>query len=117
MFPQIIESYLVGGLDIYGVEFERKHSKEERKRLMGGAARMWYPTLLLNLEVKKALPKEGTQWLFIRLQAKSIKNGRYDLEIIVKDAAGDVVALSHHVALAVSSERNTAARRKAVTKL
>jgi len=117
-FPQIIDRYLLDGLDIYGVPFEREHSEEERRRLMKSArARMWYPTLLLNLDVKKALPKEGVKFLFLRLQAKLIKNGRYDLELVVKDAEGDVVALSHHVVLAVSAERNTAARRKVGTKL
>ena len=111
-FPQIMESYLMDGLDVYGVEFERRHSKEEQVRLMKGRATRWYPTVLLNLDVKKALPAEGVRFLFVRLQAKQIKNGRYDLELIVKDAEGDLVALSHHVVLAVSAERNLAARRK-----
>ncbi|KAK5134293.1 hypothetical protein LTR08_006722 [Meristemomyces frigidus] len=112
LFPQIIESYALGGVDTYSIDFEKKHSHDEQKRLMKGGAKMWYPTLLLNLDVKKALPAEGVRFLFVRLQAKIIKNGRYDLELIVKDAGGDVVALSHHVVLAVSAERNTAARRK-----
>ncbi|KAK4540282.1 hypothetical protein LTR36_009594 [Oleoguttula mirabilis] len=112
VFPQIIESYMMDGLDSYSVDFEKKHSQDEQKRLMKGSAKMWYPTLLLNLDVKKALPAEGVRWLFVRLQAKMIRNGRYDLELIVKDAEGDLVALSHHVVLAVSAERNTAARRK-----
>lgn len=111
MFPQIIENHTLG-FDCYSVEFERQNSKEEQKKLMKGKATMWYPTLLLNLDVKKALPAEGVKFLFVRVQAKMIKNGRYDLEIIIKDAGGDLVALSHHVVLAVSAERNTAARRK-----
>merc|ERR1712014_124972 len=57
-------------------------------------------------------PAECVKFLFVRVQSKMIKNGRYDLEIIIKDAGGDLVALSHHVVLAVSAERNTAARRK-----
>lgn len=111
VFPQIMESYLLG-FDPYSVDFERQHSREEQVKLMKGKAAMWYPTLLLNLDVKKALPAEGARFLFVRLQAKSIKNGRFDLEIIIKDVEGDLVALSHHVCLAVSSERNLAARRK-----
>ncbi|OTA22056.1 hypothetical protein BTJ68_14965 [Hortaea werneckii EXF-2000] len=111
MFPQIIENHTLG-FDCYSVEFERQNSKEEQKKLMKGKATMWYPTLLLNLDVKKALPAEGVKFLFVRVQSKMIKNGRYDLEIIIKDAGGDLVALSHHVVLAVSAERNTAARRK-----
>lgn len=111
-FPQIIEGMVLDDLDVYGVEFERKNSKEEQRRLMKGKATMWYPTVLLNLDVKKALPAEGVRFLFVRLQAKMIENGRYDLELIIKDAEGDLVALSHHVVLAVSAERNKAARRK-----
>lgn len=73
-------------------------------------ARFWYPTVLLNLDVKKALPEEGVEWLFSRTTAKQIKNGRMDVELVVLDEAGDMVALSHHIALAVGAERNLAKR-------
>ncbi len=69
-------------------------------------ARFWYPTILLNLEIKKALPPEGAEWLFVRVRSKVIKNGRMDLDIMVMDESGDVVALSQHVALVLSAERN-----------
>jgi hypothetical protein len=77
----------------------------------------WYPTLLLNLDVKKVLPKGGVDWLFVRVETKGIKNGRMDLEIVILDEGGDVVALSHHVALAVGSERNLAKRSTADSKI
>lgn len=70
----------------------------------------WYPTLVMHLDVKKALPKEGEKWLFIRCYAKQILNGRTDIEIIIFDRAGDIVALSHHVAMIVNFERNVANR-------
>ena len=70
----------------------------------------WYPTLLLNIEFKKPLPQEGVEWLFVRTETKQIKNGRMDIEVVIFDAGGDIVALSHHVALAVSGERNIAKR-------
>jgi hypothetical protein len=105
-FPQVIEGYILGD-DPYSVENERSGKKEEQ-------VGFWYPTVLLNMDVKKALPKEGVKWLFVRLQAKKIKNGRFDLEIVVLDEEGDVVALSHHVCFAVSAARNTAARRTTV---
>jgi hypothetical protein len=73
-------------------------------------ARYWYPTLLLNLDIKKALPEEGVEWLFARVRAKQIKNGRMDLEVIIMDESGDIVALSHHVTLVLDSSRNTSAR-------
>ena len=111
-FPQIMEAYLLGNVDPYSIEFERKYSQEEQKRILGNHAKMWYPTLLLNLDIKKALPEEGVRWLFVRLECKAIKSGRYDLEVLVMDAEGELVAVSNHVCLAVSAERNVAARRK-----
>jgi hypothetical protein len=74
-------------------------------------ARFWYPTILLNLEIKKALPAEGVDWLFVRVDTKQIKNGRLDLDIVILDEAGEIVALSQHVALVVGSERNFAGRK------
>jgi hypothetical protein len=71
----------------------------------------WYPTLLLNLEIKKILPPDGVEWLFVRVQAKQIKNGRMDLEVVIMDQEGDIVALSHHVALILGADRNTGQRR------
>ncbi|KAL7931592.1 thioesterase-like superfamily domain-containing protein [Trichoderma chlorosporum] len=73
---------------------------------------LWYPTLAMNLEVKKALPEKGEQWLFLRTSSKQVYNGRFDIEVIVFDMAGDLVALSHHVAMIVNSEKNTAKRDK-----
>ena len=67
--------------------------------------------MLLNLDFKKLIPDEGLEWLFVRVAAKQIKNGRMDLEVIIMDAEGDIVALSHHVALAISSDRNLAERK------
>jgi len=107
-FPQVIETYILGD-DPYSIDSEQSSvSREGRKNSEVG---LWYPTVLLNLDVKKALPKEGVKYLHVRLQAKQIKNGRFDLEIVVLDEGGDLVALSHHVCFAVSAARNTAARR------
>lgn len=75
------------------------------------SARFWYPTVLLNIDFKKPLPEEGVEWLFVRCATKQIKNGRMDLDIVILDEGGDIVALSHHVALAVGSERNVAERK------
>ena len=112
MFPQMAEFYRDDGVDPYGIELEQRMSIEEQEQKIK-APGAWYPTLVLNLDVKKALPQEGVKWLNVRLQAKQIKNGRFDLEIIIRDATGDVVALSHHVCLAVSASRNIAKRRTA----
>lgn len=104
-FPQVVETLALPE-DPYGVEAEKREGAGEAK------AGFWYPTLLLNLDVKKALPEAGVKWLFVRLQAKMIRNGRFDLEIMVSDESGHLVALSHHVCFVVGAERNLAARRK-----
>jgi len=96
MFPQVVESY--GEKRVTGAS---KYN---------GSAKFWYPTLLLNLEIKKDLPPDGVEWLFVRVQAKEIKNGRMDLEVVILDEEGDLVALSHHVAMILSAARNTAKR-------
>ncbi|KAI9826524.1 MAG: hypothetical protein M1826_006625 [Phylliscum demangeonii] len=63
----------------------------------------WYPTVVLNLDIKKRLPEEGVEWLFSRVRAKSIKNGRMDLEVVILDETGDIVALSHQGDTSTSS--------------
>ncbi|KAI8956292.1 thioesterase-like superfamily-domain-containing protein [Xylaria longipes] len=78
---------------------------------------LWYPTLVLNLDIKKALPPEGVEWLHVRVQSKHIKNGRYDYEVLIFDATGDLVAISHHVAMVLDGTRNTAARGASESKI
>lgn len=109
-FPQVIETYILGD-DPYSIDNEKSPASKSKKGKESGGVGFWYPTVLLNLDVKKALPEGGVKFLFVRLQAKQIKNGRFDLEIVVLDEGGDLVALSHHVCFAVSAARNTAARR------
>jgi hypothetical protein len=94
MFPQIIEKF--------------RHKEQ---------GPFWYPTLLLNLDVKKSLPPQGVKWLQIRVEMKKIKNGRMDLEVFVHDAEGDLVTLSHHVGFVMDASRNTAARRTGDAKI
>ncbi|KDN64305.1 hypothetical protein CSUB01_08110 [Colletotrichum sublineola] len=77
----------------------------------------WYPTLALNLDVKKALPEEGAEWLFIRSMAKVVRNGRLDLEVTVLDQSGDVVALSTHVNMVLPAERNLSERSQSKSKI
>ncbi|SPQ25001.1 9ad02c6d-722b-4c86-8ea3-fe380191b6f1 [Thermothielavioides terrestris] len=103
----------------YMVEVWRPSRAEaEEKRRRGESvpfapnALFWYPTVVLNLEVKKALPADGVEWLQLRIQSKQIKDGRFDLEVLVLDEHGDLVALSNHVNLILDSERNLAERSR-----
>jgi hypothetical protein len=96
--------------DMWPMPVEAFITAEAARAQTPRTARFWYPTVLLNLDFKKALPEEGVEWLFVRAAAKQIKNGRMDIEVVILDEGGDIVALSHHVALAVSSARNLAER-------
>jgi hypothetical protein len=83
-----------------------KEARANAARLLGQRANMWFPTVLLNLETKNVLPKEGVEWLAVKVTSKQIKNGKFDLEVAVRDVDGDLLALSQQVALMVSWERN-----------
>jgi hypothetical protein len=104
MFPQIVEAFTQAS-DPYHVT---DAFTGEKKPL----ARFWYPTVVLNLDIKKALPEEGVEWLFVRNRSKMIKNGRLDIEVVILDQWGELVALSHHVTLVLGVERNMAERSR-----
>lgn len=75
-----------------------------------------FPQIYGELESEFPLPSLGLL-LIIHRDSKSIKNGRMDLEVVIMDAEGDIVALSHHIAFAVSVERNLATRRTGASKI
>ncbi|TAQ88974.1 hypothetical protein B7494_g2660 [Chlorociboria aeruginascens] len=106
IFPMPVETFLRGA-DPYDVRNDREATIHSSK------SKFWYPTLLLNLDVKKVLPEEGVEWLFLRVNTKKIKNGRMDLEMEILDVGGEIVALSHHVAFVLSGARNLAKRSTA----
>ncbi|KAK7994641.1 hypothetical protein PG991_016229 [Apiospora marii] len=93
--------------DPQGETEEKRAQRAEVKERDEGRAALWFPTVVMNLEAKTALPAEGVEWLAARVTSKQIKDGRFDLDILVRDVDGELVALSHHVAMIVSVERNT----------
>jgi len=106
MFPQVVESYVnpfveEAALGQYSPSELKEFLKSNEPR-----AKFWYPTLALNLDVKKLLPEEGVEWLFVRVRAKAIKNGRFDLDIEVWDEGGELVASSIHASLIMDASRN-----------
>lgn len=109
VFPQIIESYVNPDLEeaSLGQDLSKNEADELIKNRKQPHAKYWYPTLSLNLDVKKLLPTEGVEWLFVRVQAKKISRGRFDLQVEVYDESNDLVALSTHSSLVVNSSRNT----------
>lgn len=73
-------------------------------------AKYWYPTVTLNIDIKKRLPAQGPEWLYSRVQTKVVRDGRTDMDVVVLDEEGDVVALSTQVGLVVSASRNVGKR-------
>lgn len=105
MFPMVAESFR--SENPYSLSPKKLEDKAKKSEI---TAAIWYPTLNLNIEMKKSLPEEGVEWLYVRAAAKQIKNGRMDLDVTVLDESGDIVALSYHTTLALSASRNTSKR-------
>lgn len=100
-FPQAAESSFTAA-DVTASLSIDAHQGAQKSQV----ASFWYPTILLNLDVKKALPAEGVEFLFVRVRSKKIEKGRFDIELVILDESGDLVASSNHVALILGSERN-----------
>ncbi|KAI9815412.1 MAG: hypothetical protein M1832_005482 [Thelocarpon impressellum] len=79
----------------------------------------WFPTLNMGFEVKKAPENaaEGWKWLYMRTEMRAIRHGRFDLDVIITDETGDLVALSRHTALIVDAGRNWKAKDGTAAKL
>ena len=99
-FPQAVESSFTAAEVTASLGIEAEGTQKSQ------VASFWYPTILLNLDVKKALPAEGVDFLFVRVRSKKIEKGRFDIELVILDESGDLVASSNHVALILGSERN-----------
>ncbi|KAG5927564.1 hypothetical protein E4U53_002846 [Claviceps sorghi] len=106
--PYVVDTFPFELLDFFTAPgyFNPEDADElaRRRRARGG---LWFPTVVLNLEVKKLLPSQGVEWLNMRSTARQIRNGRMDIEVMVRDLAGELVALNSQVAMIMSMERNT----------
>lgn len=111
-FPQIVEIYPSTSPVSSSPATDKEDQAANGRRKRETKKPNWYPTILLNMEVKKALPEEGVEWLFVRVRAKKIENGRLDLEVVVLDEGGDLVAVSNHVCLILGAERNMSRSEK-----
>jgi hypothetical protein len=87
---------------------------QESKRLADAVAGepvpVWFPTLAFNLDFKRCDLRDDQEWLYSHIHIKSVQNGRMDVEVIITDTAGELVAVATQVALVMSSERNLAKR-------
>ena len=103
-WPQMAENYRPGsphssnGIVARALRAKKETSTEND---LGWRSPFWYPTLLMNIEFKKILPRQGVDWLFVRARAKQIKDGRMDVEVTILDDQLEIVALSNHVCFIV----------------
>jgi hypothetical protein len=64
----------------------------------------WYTTLNLSIEVKRALPEEGVDWLFLRNRTKMVREGRADVHGEIFNAEGELVAVTQQLWLIVGTQ-------------
>ncbi|KAI5922129.1 thioesterase family protein [Camillea tinctor] len=98
-FPWNLHTFLPAPGD--GAEAQSAAAQRNNQR-----TELWFPTVTLDLEAKMALPQGGVEWLAVLVTSKQIRDGRFDLDITIRDAEGQLVALSHHVAIIVDIAKN-----------
>ncbi|KAF7954983.1 uncharacterized protein EAE97_000242 [Botrytis byssoidea] len=69
-------------------------------------------SLATSIEIKKLLPPGGSKWLFMRAQAKEIKDGRLSMEVMVFDEGMELVALSRQLCPIIELSRAMANKQK-----
>ncbi|KAJ5278685.1 hypothetical protein N7478_004057 [Penicillium angulare] len=75
-----------------------------------GLGKFWYPTVTMNIDLKTRLPPQGVEWLHSRVMTRMVRGSRADLEVLIFDQEGELVATSTQIALAVDPTRNTKGR-------
>jgi hypothetical protein len=122
-FPHSLVTFLASSEIQKRMSAQKKPAKQAEKEDAGApkgvapergqpSASWWCPTVALNLEVKALLPEEGVEWLAVRVTSKQIRNGRLDIESVVRDAGGGLVAIGHQVLMVVDMKRNMQRRHR-----
>ncbi|KAL4746202.1 thioesterase-like superfamily-domain-containing protein [Aspergillus terricola var. indicus] len=75
-----------------------------------GLVRFWYPTVTMNIDLKTRLPSSGVEWLHSRVVTRMVRGSSADLEVLILDQDGELVATSTQVALVVDPARNVKGR-------
>ncbi|KAK6502099.1 hypothetical protein TWF481_009908 [Arthrobotrys musiformis] len=107
----LIADLFVGVVERMESEAETGEGKQSGSEMFQ-SAKFWYPTLSFTMDVKKSLPKEGVKWVFSKVHSQQVKNGRWDLQVVMLDEDGELLATSTQVALMVDASRNTKPRGK-----
>jgi acyl-CoA thioesterase len=78
----------------------------------GDSTPFWFPTLALQADFRKELPREGVEWLYSHIQFRSITNGRTNINITILDIKGDVIVYTSQTGLIMNSSRNVGLIKK-----
>ncbi len=62
------------------------------------------------MEIKRAPPAEGWEWLFLRIEMRVCIGGRHDYSIVIANEQLEEVAIGQHTALVIDPGRNDNAR-------
>jgi hypothetical protein len=108
MFPHVIEGWVYPEANGRGTAAAAADGPVRVKPRQG---MYWYPTLALTVDMKKMLPVEAVEWVFVRVRAKRWECGRFDLDVEVWDEGCDLVAVGSHTGLVMGTESS---RRKGV---
>ncbi|ODQ51660.1 hypothetical protein SAICODRAFT_20330 [Saitoella complicata NRRL Y-17804] len=76
----------------------------------------WFPTLTLEIQFR-APTSLDPQWIHIHYIAKMVKNGRFDIDVEVRDEKGEVLALSRHLCTIVDAGKVGHAEGKVTAKI
>ncbi|KAJ5380353.1 uncharacterized protein N7496_002781 [Penicillium cataractarum] len=71
----------------------------------------WFPTVTMNVDLKTRLPPQGVEWLHSRVVTRMLRGSRADLDVMILDQKGELIATSSQVALVVDGSRNIRGRQ------
>ncbi|KAI1869689.1 uncharacterized protein JN550_005670 [Neoarthrinium moseri] len=62
-------------------------------------------TVVLDIEFKRCVPKEGLEWVFTRTATKMLHEGRMDLDITICNAEMELVCTAHQIVMVLEAQR------------
>lgn len=65
----------------------------------------FHSTVVLDMEFKRRLPKEGLRFIFTRTAARTLQDGRLDLDVTICDENMELVCKSHQLILVLEAQR------------
>ena len=64
----------------------------------------------MSIDIKRALPGQGTKWLFARMKTLDVRDGRLDVRGELWDEHGDLIALMQYLWFVVDTSRSVIAQ-------